>query len=104
MDTKTKLVKVTLADGTPAYIQTRKLSSEEDVAFKVASFEKVTKAIEGIAESLTAAWDKVKPTRASVEFSVEFAWDAGEVLALFVDSSTTASMKITLDWGEPSAS
>lgn len=100
--TKTKMVRTMLADGTTFYVQARVVRGEEDVASITASFQKVTKAIEDIAQSLTAAWEKAKPRRASVEFGVEFAYESGEVLAMFVDGSATASMKIMLEWGEPS--
>ncbi len=100
--TKAKMVRATLADGTTIYVQAKAVHGEEDIASITASFQKVTKAIEDIAQSLTAAWEKAKPRRASVEFGVEFAYESGEVLAMFVDGSTSASMKITLEWGEPS--
>jgi len=101
--TRTKPVKVTLDNGTDMYVQARVVKGETDIASLTGSFEKVTQAIEGIAQSLTAAWEKAKPSRASVEFGVEFAYEAGQVLAMFVDGSTTASMKITLEWGSPAS-
>ena len=101
--TRIKPVKVTLDNGTVIYVQARVVKGEEDIASLSASFEKVTQAIEGIAQSLTAAWEKAKPRRASVEFGIEFAYEAGQVLAMFVDSSTTASMKVTLEWGKPAS-
>jgi len=97
----TKMIRAKLADGTTIYVQAKAVSGEEDVASITASFQKVTKAIEDIAQSLTAAWEKAKPRRAGVEFGVEFAYESGEVLAMFVNGSTSASMKITLKWGEP---
>lgn len=103
MESSVKIVKVTLANGTPIYIQAKTFGSEEDIALKLPKFEQVTKAIEGVAESLSAAWDKAKPSKASVEFGVEFVWESGEVLAIFVDGSTTASMKITLEWSGSSS-
>jgi len=101
--TRTKPIKVTLDNGTAIYVQARVVKGEEDIASLSASFDKVTQAIEGIAQSLTAAWEKAKPSRACVEFGVEFAYEAGQVLAMFVDGSTTASMKITLEWGQPAS-
>jgi uncharacterized protein YoxC len=100
--THTKMVRTELADGTVIYVQARAVRGEEDVASITASFKQVTQAIEDIAQSLTQAWEKAKPRSASVEFSVDFAYDSGEVLAMFVSGSASASMKITLNWGEPS--
>ncbi len=106
-----KPIKTKLPDGTEMYIQATAVgksatSSEQDVANKLPSFTQAMKSLEGMATSLTNIWDKAKPTNASVEFSLEFAWDSGELLAWLVDSSATASMKIRLEWnksGVPSA-
>jgi len=108
---KRKPIKTKLADGTEMYIQATVVgksatSSEQDVAHKLPSFSQAMKSLEGMATSLTNIWDKAKPTSASVEFGLEFAWDSGELLAWLVDSSATASMKIRLEWnksGSPSA-
>jgi hypothetical protein len=100
--TKTKMIRATLSDGTTIYVQANAVRGEEDIASLTASFQKVTQAIENIAQSLTKAWEKAKPRRACVEFGVEFAYESGEILAMFVNGSASASMKITLEWGEPS--
>ncbi|SRR5260221_11618044 len=94
----TQTVEVTLDDGTTFYIQAKTLGGESNVGIKAASFEKVTRAIEGVARRLNDIWKKVEPSKASVELGVEFAWESGDLIALFVDSSTTASMKITIEW------
>ncbi|MGH2508478.1 MAG: CU044_2847 family protein [Ktedonobacteraceae bacterium] len=91
-------VEVALDDGTIFYIQARMLHGESNVSLRSASFEKVTQAIESIAQRLNTIWKKVEPSKASVEFGIEFAWKASDIVAVFVDSSATASMKITLEW------
>jgi uncharacterized protein YoxC len=100
---KTQPVKVTLANGTTVIVQAQSLAGEAPVGIKSVPFEKIVGAVEGVTQSLTKVWEKAKPSRATVEFGVDFAWDTGELLAMFVDGSTTASMKITLEWGESSA-
>jgi len=92
-------IEITLDDGTTFYIQAKTLGGESNVGIKNASFEKVTQAIEGVARKLNDIWKRVEPSKASVEFGVEFVIGSGEVMALFVENSTTASMKITLEWG-----
>src|SRR3989442_3570029 len=94
----TQPVEVKLDDGTIFYVQVKTLGGESPIGIKAASFEKVAQAIEGVARKLSDIWKKVEPSKASVELGVEFAWESGDLLAVFVDSSTTASMKITLDW------
>src|SRR5690242_21902552 len=95
---KRKPIKTKLPDGTEMYIQATAIgksatSTEQDVAHKLPSFSQAMKSLEGMATSLTNIWEKAKPTNASVEFGLEFAWDSGELLAWLVDSSATASMK-----------
>jgi uncharacterized protein YoxC len=90
-------------DGTVFYVQAKTIGGEAPIGIKAASFEKVTQAVEGMAQRLSEIWKKVEPSKASVELGVEFAWDAGSLVALFVDSSTTASMKITLEWDKSSS-
>jgi NTP-dependent ternary system trypsin peptidase co-occuring protein len=93
-----QMVEVKLDDGTIFYVQAQTLLSESNVSLKPASFEKVTQAIEGVAQRLNTIWKKVEPSKASVEFGIEFTLKAGDIVAVFVDSSTTASMKVTLEW------
>lgn len=101
--TQTKLIKTKLADNTFIYVQAQAVavSGEQDVVSIDASFKQVMQAIENIAQSFTLVWEKAKPSSASVELSVDFAYDSGQLLALFLDSSASAKMKITLNWGEP---
>jgi uncharacterized protein YoxC len=100
---KTRPVKVTLANGTTAIVQVQSVAGEAPVSIKSVPFEKVAKAVEGVTQSLTEVWEKTKPSKATVEFGVDFAWDTGELLAMFVDGSASASMKITLEWEKSSS-
>lgn len=93
-------VEVTLDDGTIFQVQAKPLHGESNVGIKAASFEKVTQAIEAVAQRLSDIWKKVEPSKASVELGVEFAWESSDIVAIFVDRSATASMKITLEWGK----
>ena len=98
-----QLIEVKLADGTAFFVRAEVVSGETNVGNVAPSFEAVMQAVEGVGRRLNEVWKNVGPSRASVEFGVELAYDAGKVLALFVDASTTASMKITLEWGKPPA-
>ncbi len=99
MPTRQELVPVKLANGTQIRVAATMLGGEEDVAFKLLSFDEVTNTIEGIAGSLNAALQKVKPKKASVEFGLEVAVESGKLTSLLVNSSGTATLKITLEWG-----
>ena len=100
MEARTEIIKTQLANGAIVYIQATVLGGEEEVAFSLPSFKEVTDAIEGIAESVVTALQKVKPRKASVEFGLEVALEAGQLTALLVKGSGTSNLKITLEWGE----
>ncbi|MBL8247813.1 MAG: hypothetical protein JNK95_05535 [Candidatus Competibacter sp.] len=99
MTTRQDLIPVKLANGAQIRVAATMLGSEEDVAFKLLSFDEVTNTIEGIASSLNAALQKVKPKKASVEFGLEVAVESGALTTLLVKSSGAATLKITLEWG-----
>lgn len=103
MEEETEIIKAELANGTIVHIMATVLGGDEEVAFTVPSFNQVTNAIEGIAESIVTTLRKVKPHKASVEFGLEVAFEAGELTALLVKGSGTSNLKITLEWGEVSS-
>lgn len=103
MATSTEIIKAELPNGTCIHIQTTILDGEEEVAFTLPSFKEVTDAIEGIAESVVTTLQKVKPQKASVEFGLEIALEAGQLTALLVKGSSTANLKITLEWEKSSS-
>lgn len=59
----------------------------------------MTEAIEEITDQLNATLSKVKPRKATIEFGLEVAVEAGGLTALIVKGSGTANVKITLEWG-----
>ena len=103
MEARTEIIKAELANGAIIHIQATTLGGEEEVAFTLSSFKEVTDAIEGIAESVVTTLQKVKPRKASVEFGLEVALEAGHLTALLMKGSGTSNLKITLEWGEPSS-
>src|SRR5438067_2510925 len=100
MVTRTNIIEAKLAEGTIVYVQATLLGGEERVASRTLSFEGVTSAIEEIAKSVVETLRKVQPRKASVEFGLEVALQAGQLTALLVQGSTTANLKITLEWSE----
>ena len=103
MEARTEVIKTQLPNGTIVHIESTVLRGEEDVAFTLPSFKPVTDAIEGIATSIVDTLHKVKPKKASVEFGLEVALEAGQLTALLVKGSATSNLKITLEWGDSSA-
>jgi len=100
MTTRQELIPVTLANGAKMRVAATVLGGEEDVAFKLLSFDEVTNTIEGIADSLQTALQKIKPKKASVEFGLEIGVESGALTTLLVKGSGTATLNITLEWGD----
>ena len=100
MAARTSILPVKLSDETTVHVMVTSVGSEMDVAAvsRDLSFQAVADSIESIADTLLAALQKVNPTKASVEFGVEFAMEAGKLTALLVNGSSTGSLKVTLEW------
>jgi hypothetical protein len=73
---------------------------ESDVSGRILSFEEVTKTITAISEGLAKTISTVKPSKAVVEFGVEFKHEPGKLLAVIVQGSTKVNLKITLEWSK----
>lgn len=94
-----EVIPTQLANGTVIHIQATLLGGDEQVAAHIPTFEEVSHTIEGIAHSLFSSLEQVKPRKASVEFGVEIALESGHLTALLVQGSSTANLKIILEWG-----
>lgn len=97
---KQELIPIQLINGAQMRVAATMMGGEEDVALRLLSFDEVTTSIEGIAASLSAVMQKVKPKKASVEFGLEVAVESGALTTLLVKGSGTATLNITLEWGE----
>ncbi len=97
---RTNIIETTLANGATISIDATSLGGKSDVTRSVPSFAGVTQAIEGIATELKDSIDRVKPRKASLEFGLEVAVEAGQLTALLVKGSGTAHLTITLEWGD----
>lgn len=97
-----KIISMAVDDDSFVKVRATVLGGEQDVAniTELIQFKEVTNIIEKIAESTTATFNKVKPDKASVEFGIEIAIEAGVATALIVKGSGTGNLKITLEWGK----
>ena len=98
MESRTERIPVTLENGAIIYVEATRFSGEEDVAFDVLLFEEVATAIEGIAATVTAALQKVRPHKATVEFGLELGVESGKLTSLLVKGTGKANLKIVLEW------
>jgi len=72
---------------------------EEDVSARgLLAFEGVEESIKAISQRLTAALETARPDRASVEFGIDVAVEAGALTGLLAKGSGAATLKVTLSW------
>lgn len=67
----------------------------------VLAFDGVRATIEGIAAELGEAWQKVKPTEASVAFGLKLTAKSGKLTGLVVEGGGEASLAVTMTWKQP---
>jgi hypothetical protein len=101
METGQQVVKAKLPDGTVVRLEARTVGSiQEDVSAlsDALKFEGVVQAVESISTAMTTALARVKPDKATVEFGVDVAVEAGGLTALLVKGTGTATLTVTLEW------
>jgi hypothetical protein len=96
---RSEVIPTQLADGTVIHVQATLLGGDEQVSAHIPTFEEVSHIIEGVAQSLFSSLERVKPRKARVEFGVEIALESGHLTALLIQGSSTANLKIILEWG-----
>ncbi len=100
MEAHKALVPVQLANGVTMQVEATILGGDGADAARLLSFQQVTETIEGIAAALTTVLYNVKPKKACIEFGLEMVVASGQLMALLVKGAGTASLNITLEWGE----
>ena len=111
MESLTKIVPVKLDSGVIVRVEATTVGEsleesqdttgdevESDVSFNIRPLKEVTDAIEGIADTIKASLDKAKPSKASVEFGLEFGYESGQLTAMIVKGASKANLKIILEW------
>lgn len=94
-----RLVRVEVG-GRIIHVEARSADPEADVGIRdVLSFQGVVDSIEAIAASMTAALEKAKPDKATVEFGIDVGVEAGALTSLIVKGTGKATLTITLQWG-----
>ena len=101
MEEDTTIVPVKVSDRVTIMAEAISLSGEERAGVgDILDFERVTDAIEAIATSITGTFDKVKPKKASVEFSLKIGVESGKLTSLLVKGTGEGNLKITLEWSD----
>ena len=101
MEEQTEIVPLKVSDTVTIMAEATSLGGEERVGVgEILDFEGVTDAIEAIATSITGTLNKVKPKKASVEFSLKVGVESGKLTSLLTQATGEGNLKITLEWGE----
>jgi hypothetical protein len=87
-------------DGTAAV---RRGGGEQQVAAGLPNLADAMAAVQDFSAGFRKAVQAVAPHKATVEFSMSFAVQAGKVIALFADGKAEGSVKVTLEWDNPRA-
>lgn len=73
-------------------------NTEQDISSRLPSFKGVVETIEEISSAIAKAIEKVKPHKASVEFGLEIGVESGKITSILMQGSTSANIKIKLEW------
>jgi hypothetical protein len=114
MERNTTIIPVTLANGvklnveamirpaiTDAPLDDEGAEIETDVALSIPTLKEISEAIEGVAMTVKKSFATVKPSKATVEFGLEFGGEAGQITALLVKGTSKANLKVTLQFDNP---
>ncbi len=101
MERQSEIVPVMLPSGQVIQVEvTAKSGGEEDVAFGIPTIDGLSEAIEGLSASILDALRHMRPKKATIKFGIEVGLESGKLTALLVKGAGTASIEVTLEWGE----
>lgn len=93
------LVKIDLSDGTEIYIQTLNAGIKFGKASgEKLSFESVFESIKSLSSQLKDLLNNIGPKEAEIEFSIGIKYESSKIMAVLVNGSVDASLKVTLTW------
>jgi len=95
----TRVIPVVVPDGSRFQIEARSTGGYEDVgALDNLPFETVTTILVNLGKALDGAIERISPKKASIEFGMEVAIEAGKLTALVCQGKTTANFTVKLEW------
>jgi hypothetical protein len=95
------IVKTDLGEGTVILVEARRAGAQEqDVGIgDRLAFEGVEQSIVAVSKRVVAALKQVAPRSASVEFGIDVTVESGALTGMLAKGSGTATLKVTLNWG-----
>jgi|GEM_PF-490619 len=67
-------------------------------AIAPSDFRVVCDTIEGVSNAVVAVWEKIRPSKASVEFGLALEGGSGQLISLFAGGKAKAHLTVTLEW------
>lgn len=98
MNNEKKLVDVKLSDGTIIKMEYPSSGREQVSAKNLIDFQEVFKTVQSLATDVKGIVKKAKAKKTTVEFGVELSAEPGQLTALVLKGSGTASLKFTFEW------
>lgn len=100
MENQTDIIPVSFEDGTILQIQATMLGGMEKVGAKEGgmSFDNVTKSIKNIAVEIAKVIKDIQPNKATVSLGFDVATSEGQLTALLVKGTASATLTVTLEW------
>lgn len=102
-----KVVEVVLPNKAVALVRVNELDEDANVAGaqKVSwpeafDFDQVSRTLEGIAVALRSSLAGANPKKTTVELGLELAVRNGKLVGLLVEGQASASLRVTLEWGD----
>ncbi|MER5710554.1 MULTISPECIES: CU044_2847 family protein [unclassified Streptomyces] len=94
------VTKVEVGDAT-LFVEARRLGPDSELegfGDRLPDLSAVTGALASFAGQIGEALDRAAPDRATVEFGCQLGLEAGKLTALVVQGTTSASLRVTLEW------
>lgn len=93
-----KPISARLPNDATLYIRPEVIDSGGNVGIHDLDFSQVGLSLEGLATVIQDGLKKVKPSKTTVELGFELGLKSGGLIAILCDGSSTASIKVTLEW------
>jgi hypothetical protein len=96
-----RVVEVVLPNGSMAFVRATDLDG--GIAEKVGwvdrfNLDEITPTLEGIATTLRASVEKVRPSKVTVAFGIELVVKSGKLSGLLVEGQGGGSLTVTIEW------
>ena len=94
------VTKVEVGDAT-LFVEARRLGPDSELegfGDRLPDLSAVSGALASFAGQIGEALDRAAPDRATVEFGCQLGLEAGKLTALVVQGTTSASLRVTLEW------